>query len=206
MCISTAGSLTLITSTLTSVVQSTVTIPAPTMASPTAPASAPASTPSAPAATACSKPNVNGQYGCPEQCPLDLSKGPFEFPHLLQINGQNGYFGEVNATAKTDFTFDIPASLAGKTCNAYFAIPNKSMLVTSDFSLTSAPGGEVHFSCAGKPAASFAPAAGMSELVYSAPCPAGQAVTFEMTADNGVDFRWFQDYNACAIGLYVVPS
>jgi hypothetical protein len=125
---------------------------------------------------------------------------------LLKTNGVNGYFGQVDDKTSVSATFDIPYSLAGKTCSTYFAIPQKSMLVTADYTLSAANGSMIHVSSEGKETAAFAPKAGEKYLVGSGPCAAGKAVTFDMAASKGASLRWFQDWNACALGLFVVPS
>jgi hypothetical protein len=92
-------------------------------------------------------------------------------------------------------------------CNTYFAIPQKSMLVTADYTLSaSSPDAKIVVSSNGKETASFAPKAGEKYLVGSEVCQAGKAVSFEMKAMKGVGLKWFQDWNACALGLFVVPA
>ncbi|PZC89211.1 But2 multi-domain protein [Pyrenophora tritici-repentis] len=76
-------------------------------------------------------------------CPEDLF-GPYEYPHLIipvsssspsEPSGSS-YNGQVSATTCTLFNFDIPASMAGKSCSTIFMLPLKSELETSDYKLS----------------------------------------------------------------------
>ncbi|KAI0870422.1 ubiquitin 3 binding protein But2 C-terminal domain-containing protein [Hypoxylon argillaceum] len=165
-------------------------------------------------------------------CPGDLSPGAYEFPHLIipldsanpSFTAGTSYFGAVNATVSTAFTFDIPTSATGKTCTAVFYLPTQSQLETSSYNLTGS--GAVRFarlegavsegtSYASLPAVAEAYnettlVPGNAYTVAALACPAGGSVTFEMSGagggGNATDFRYFQDYNPCPIGLYVTVS
>lgn len=80
------------------------------------------------------------------------------------------------------------------------------MLVTSDYTLDVAGDAKIVVSSEGKQTAAFVPKAGEKFLVASGECEAGKAVSFEMVATEGVSLRWFQDWNACALGAFVVPQ
>ncbi|KAL1641493.1 hypothetical protein SLS58_005998 [Diplodia intermedia] len=83
----------------------------------------------------------------PSSCPPNLS-GPYEFPHLIipisrtspTTSFPTSYNGTVSPTTSSLFNFDIPASLAGKTCSLVFLLPRKADLVTSDYTLSGAGG------------------------------------------------------------------
>lgn len=80
--------------------------------------------------------------------------------------------------------------------------------MTSDYTLSVAKdGAKIYFESEGKTLTSFSPnPVDQKWLVKSEDCQAGKAVTYEMFADAGVSLRWFQDWNACALGLFVVPE
>jgi hypothetical protein len=44
---------------------------------------------------------------------------------------------------------------------------------------------------------------GSSTLVESFACPAGEAVSFEMSAVGDTDLYFFQDWNPSPVGLYI---
>ena len=139
-------------------------------------------------------------------CPLDLP-ADYQYPHLLEVNGVNGYFGQVDKNSNTSFTFDIPQSYAGKTCNTYFALPAKSKLVTADYTLSLSDGSKISFESEGKQLTSFVPnPVDQKWLVKSEKCQAGKAVEYNMYSSASLSLRYFQDWNACALGLFVVPS
>ena len=52
---------------------------------------------------------------------------------------------------------------------------------------------------------SWVPVEGSVFEVASGMCNAGGQVTFSM-ASEGVSFSWFQDYNPCPIGLFIIPE
>jgi hypothetical protein len=49
-------------------------------------------------------------------------------------------------------------------------------------------------------------APGNAYKVSSFSCPAGKAVSYEMSAVGDTALKYFQDYNPCAIGMWVVPT
>lgn len=156
---------------------------------------------------AASTPAVAPVAESSSKCPLDLKAGTFEYPHLLEVNGVNGYFGGVNSTANTTFTFDIPASDKGKMCNTYFILPAKGTMETSDYQLTTAGDAKIHVSESKHgEVASFIPKEDEDWLVFSEECPAGGQIKYNMGAEKGINLSWFQDYNPCAVGMYVIVS
>jgi hypothetical protein len=167
--------------------------PASSKPASSAPASSkPASSAPAPSATAAGK------------CPLDLKAGAYEYPHGLRVNGVNGYNLVVDKNTKTDVVFDIPQADAGKTCNTYFALPNKSDLVTSSYSLSGA--GAINVMKDGKVVSSFTPQPNNAYLIESGKCAAGQSVTYTFSTADSVAYSGFNDYNACALGAFVTVA
>jgi len=160
-------------------------------------------------------------------CPMDLPSG-FEFPHLIvpidsskpSAAAGTSYFGEVSSTVSSLFNFDIPASDAGKQCTLWFLLPAQAQLTTSSFTLSGS--GSVDFASLASVATqattfASAPAVaadlgqvtlvpGNAYKVATFECPAGKTVSYEMKAVGDTAFKFFQDYNPCPIGLYIVPS
>jgi hypothetical protein len=130
------------------------------------------------------------------------------------------YFGTVNKEISSTFNFDIPPSYSGMTCELVFGFPLQSQLQTSSFTF-SGPGG-VDFAMLSGPVSltttfdtvpaikkdygitTIAPGNGYS--IASFACPAGKVAAFSMSASDGTSLSYFQDYNPCPIGLYIVPS
>jgi len=170
--------------------------PASSKPASSAPASSKASgSAPAPSATAAGK-----------KCPLDLKTGAFEYPHALRVNGVNGYNITVKRDTKTDVTFDIPQADAGKTCNTYFSLPNRSDLETADYSLTLVDGAKINVSKDGKVVNSFTPESGKAYLIESGKCAAGQAITYTFSTGDSVELNLFNDYNPCALGAFVTVA
>ncbi|KAI9665174.1 MAG: hypothetical protein M1831_002184 [Alyxoria varia] len=192
----------------------------PSQTAPSIPVSyAPSQAPPSPAESP--KPNPSGV------CPLDLPP-TFEFPHYMvpvdtskpEYTSPNSYHGYVSPTSTTILTFDIPPSLSGRTCHAYFALPKHGQMETSEFTLSGS--GSFEFAELAGPAlahglkpadipaterhlGSWTPTEGSVHEVASGMCNAGGRVTFSM-ASKGLNFSWFQDYNPCPIGLYIIPE
>jgi hypothetical protein len=160
-------------------------------------------------------------------CPLNLPSN-YEFPHLIvPIDSSSPstavgtqLFGTVTSTVSSLFNFDIPSSDSGKTCTLYFSLPTQAQLVTSSFTL-SGPGSlsfaSLKTTASGSTTFNNAPAIasqlgtvtaipGNAYKVTSFSCPAGQAMGFEVSSVGGTSFKWFQDFNPCAIGLFIIPS
>ncbi|KIE03889.1 GPI anchored cell wall protein, partial [Metarhizium majus ARSEF 297] len=159
-----------------------------------------------------------------KSCPANLN-GVYEFPHLIvSVDKSNpdkaagtSFFGEVTSSISSIFNFDIPAADAGKTCTLVFLFPRQDELTTSSFTFSG--DGKIDFSLLNSPATQGTTwnnqpgkktdygittvAPGNSYTIASFPCPAGQAIGFEMSDCGNTNFRYFQDYNPSPIGLYI---
>lgn len=169
--------------------------------------SAPASSKPASSAPASSKPasSVPAPSATPAgKCPLNLVAGAYEYPHALRVNGVNGYNLVVDKNTKTEVVFDIPGADAGKTCNTYFTLPNKSDLVTTSYTLSGA--GAINVMKDGKVVSSFTPQAGNAYLIESGKCASGQSVTYTFSTTDSVSYSGFNDYNPCALGAFVTVA
>jgi hypothetical protein len=127
------------------------------------------------------------------------------------------YNGTANGNVCSLFNFDIPQSYSGQTCSLVFLFPKQMDLQTSSY--TSSGSGGLEFSGCMTPASqstswsnkgTCAPlmtvpnvAPGNSYNIMSAPCPAGQTVTYQMCATGSLSLNYFQDYNPSPIGAYV---
>ncbi|TGJ78219.1 hypothetical protein E0Z10_g10544 [Xylaria hypoxylon] len=180
--------------------------------------------------TSSSASSSTGTPGPGESCPGYLS-GAYQYPHLIiPVDSSNAdsapgtsYFGEVTSTVSSAFNFDIPQSASGKTCNLVFYFPTQSQLETSSYNFTGS--GVVDFSrlstavtastsYSSLPSVSksygeqtLAPGSGYD--ITSFPCPAGEAIAFEISAaegDTSTNFRYFQDWNPCPLGLFITMS
>ncbi|KAL9108836.1 MAG: hypothetical protein Q9227_006493 [Pyrenula ochraceoflavens] len=158
-------------------------------------------------------------------CATTLGAG-FEFPHLIvpvnsaQPSTQYGttYSPHFSPTISSLFNFDIPSNDAGKTCSLVFLLPAQDQLRTSSFTLSGAGGISVNAlsspatnsttfnsvpSSSGTVGNVQSVTPGNSYVVASAPCAAGQAVGYEVTATETLDLEYFQDSDQPPIGLYV---
>ena len=172
------------------------------------------STGSSPAAPATS----GGQTSF--SCPPDLS-GHFEFPHGIQIVSASdntvvqsqSYFGEINDTVSTVYTFDIPYSLAGMTCTSIFLFPQLSQMETSSFNETNGSSGALKFELLSGPL-NTSPTVQYTNVIDATPgnsyvvgsyypCHAGQQRVFEVSSVGSYSLSYFQDYNPSPIGLYI---
>jgi len=148
-------------------------------------------------------------------CPNNLS-GAYQYPHLIvpvssaAPNKTFGtqYFATVNSTTSTIFNFDIPESYSGMTCDFIFTLPAKSLLETTDYTLTS--GGSIAVSQLSTPATqatsynnvpstkavtTIPVTVGTQQIITSGPCAAGQTLSYEFSAASGLDITWFEDWN-----------
>ncbi|THV78596.1 hypothetical protein D6D27_09142 [Aureobasidium pullulans] len=172
--------------------------------------SAPASSKPASSAPASSK--ASGSAPAPsatpagKKCPLELKAGSFEYPHALRVNGVNGYNLTVSRDTKTDVVFDIPQADAGKTCNTYFTLPNRSDLETADYSVTLVDGAKINVMRDGKTVSSFVPESGKAVLIESGKCAAGQAVTYTFSTGDSLTLNAFVDYNPCPLGTFITVA
>ncbi|THZ78727.1 hypothetical protein D6C84_08134 [Aureobasidium pullulans] len=172
--------------------------------------SAPASSKPASSAPASSK--ASGSAPAPsatpagKKCPLDLKAGSFEYPHALRVNGVNGYNITVKRDTKTDVVFDIPQVDAGKTCNTYFTLPNRSDLETSDYSLSLVDGAKINVIKDGKTITSFTPQPNNAYLIESGKCAAGQSVAYTFSTGDSIELNLFSDYNPCPLGAFITVA
>jgi hypothetical protein len=130
------------------------------------------------------------------------------------------YFGTINSEISSLFNFDIPPSYSGMTCDLTFTFPTQSQLQTSSFTFSGS--GDIDFALLSKAVTlqttfntvpevkkdygTTTVAPGNAYKIASFACPAGEAIGFEMKSENGTELSYFQDYNPCPIGLYIVPS
>ena len=115
----------------------------------------------------------------------------------------------MSSTISTLFNFDIPNSLAGKTCSLIFLFPKLEDLETSSWSFSG--DGNINFaqlSAIAESTTSFSNvpsvaqdlgtitvSPGNSYLVSTFSCPAGQAVSYQMKNAGSTDFDFFEDWN-----------
>jgi hypothetical protein len=158
-------------------------------------------------------------------CPAALT-GAYQTPHaIIPINKDQPstsygtqYNPDFSPSKSTIFTFDVPASYAGKQCSLVFLFPKKSDLQTSDFT-TSGSGG-LSFDLLKSPAplsVSYAtcpavmshlgdvPSAmpGNSYTVNSYACPAGTTQSVLVSSTGGLSLNFFEDWNPSPIGVFI---
>jgi hypothetical protein len=128
----------------------------------------------------------------------------------------DSYNGQISPDISTIFNFDVPSSYTG-TCSLVFLFPEQSQLETSSYtfsgdgaidfkqlswvaskSTTYASQGSVETDFGVK---SVTP--GSWTVAATFPCPAGQTVSYELSAASGTSLTFFQDYNPSPIGLYI---
>ncbi|KAI9674846.1 MAG: hypothetical protein M1829_003586 [Trizodia sp. TS-e1964] len=156
----------------------------------------------------------------PSSCPLTLSNGAFEFPHLIvpisPLSPTTAYgtvfAPSISPTRTALFAFDIPPTAAGKTCTLVFLFPLQSALRTSSFSLGGAASALLAFARLAAPpdlgttfATRPAPGAdygavrvvpGNAYGVVSGACEAGARVGYSLAAaDAESELTYFQDWN-----------
>lgn len=161
-------------------------------------------------------------------CPGDLTQGGYTAPGLIipiDSSSPDSAYGTqydayVNSTTSTIFTFDVPANYTGKQCTLSFFFPTQSQLETSSF--TESGNGSVAFkqlssgtseSTTYNTAPTVTKTLGTESLApgnaYSfsiGECSAGETLTYEMVSSGSYSLEYFQDYNPCPIGLWVIPS
>ncbi|CAD6439887.1 069a6c25-a65f-45c7-97aa-be8576ca7ea9 [Sclerotinia trifoliorum] len=158
-------------------------------------------------------------------CPTNLD-GTYTSPNLIipvssaSPNTPYGtsYFGVVNSTVSSLFNFDIPASYASKKCSLVFLFPTQDMLETSSYTFSGS--GAINFkqlsttvtlsstyNSIGSTKTDFGSKTstpGTWTVVDTFDCPAGKAISFEMsTGGSNTNLRWFEDYNPSPIGLFI---
>ena len=182
-------------------------------------AAAPASTAApSPSASSAAAPTPSAS-SAPKTCPAALT-GNYQYPHLIipvsssSPNTAEGtsYNGTITPTTSSIFNFDIPTSYAGQTCSLIFLLPESSQLETSAYSLSGS--GAIDFASlngvatqsttyANAPAVATdygatTVAPGGSYTIATFSCPAGEAVSYELSSSGGTDLEYFQDYNPSA--------
>jgi hypothetical protein len=153
------------------------------------------------------------------------TSGNYQYPHLIvPISSSSpttaagtSYFGTISSNTSTIFNFDIPLSYSGSTCNLIFLLPLLSELETSSYTFSGTGG--VDFSQLSlaateattrdntpsvmKDLGEFTLSEGSSTLVESFACPAGESLSFEMSAVGDTYLYFFQDWNPSPLGLYI---
>ncbi|KAH0124413.1 hypothetical protein KCU67_g17729, partial [Aureobasidium melanogenum] len=128
----------------------------------------------------------------------------------------NAYVGQGNSTI---FTFDVPQSYQGKQCEVIFTYPTQSQLETSfveskgnggiDFKqLKNAADESVTFANQPAVAKDFGEkgvSTGNAYTITTGDCAVG-SISYELTATGDYETSWFQDWNPCPIGLWVVAN
>ncbi|KEQ75644.1 hypothetical protein M436DRAFT_41835 [Aureobasidium namibiae CBS 147.97] len=129
----------------------------------------------------------------------------------------NAYVGNGNSTI---FSFDVPQSYEGKQCEVIFTFPTQSQLETSfvsesgnggiDFKqLKSAADEKTTFNNQPAVAKDFGEkgvSTGNAYTITTGDCAVGQTISYELTATGDYQASWFQDWNPCPIGLWVVAN
>ncbi|KAH8816453.1 ubiquitin 3 binding protein But2 C-terminal domain-containing protein [Xylogone sp. PMI_703] len=155
----------------------------------------------------------------------DSTSGNYQYPHLIvpissstpNTAAGTSYFGTISSNTSSIFNFDIPQSYSGKTCSLIFLLPEKSQLETSDYTFSGS--GSIDFSQLSSVATqsttwsnapnvasdlgTFTITPGSSTLVKSFACPAGTAVSYELSAVGDTYLNYFQDWNPSPIGIYI---
>ena len=153
------------------------------------------------------------------------TSGNYQYPHLIIPISSNtpttasgtSYFGTISSKTSTIFNFDILSTYSGSTCSLIFLLPLPSQLETSSYTFSGSGGVTFEqLSAAASEATSWdnAPSVekelgefvlteGSSTLVESFECPAGETVTFEMSAVGDTYLYYFQDWNPSPFGLYI---
>lgn len=165
----------------------------------------------------------------PNTCPLYLPKNDYESPHLIvpvsRISPHASMGNTYSPTMSpndiaTIFNFDIPTSRSEQTCSLFFTFPTQSQLVTSSYSF--AGPGSFEFSSyeygvgavsettwATQPLMSnfstilIGVVPGTSHLVWSGSCGKGGVYSWRMKSLDSC-LWYFQDFNLCAIGAYML--
>lgn len=164
-----------------------------------------------------------------QNCPLYLPSNNFEFPHLIVPISQvsphailgNSFTPAVSPNDfATIFNFDIPASRTGQTCTLYFSFPTQSQLVTTSYTywgagtfsfvqyqnntgVTATTTWNTQPSASGSQSVTLTQVApGRAYKVWTGTCPVG-LLSWRMSSTDSCMW-YFQDFNECAIGVYIV--
>lgn len=153
---------------------------------------------------------------------------------IVPINNSNialghSYFATVTPNGyATIFNFDIPLSRANQQCSLYFTFPRHDQMTTSDFkwegsnSSTESPGtlqfvqyvyntGATDATTGNsQPPLGAGPTVNLNGVlpgnayhVWSGSCGSGGVMSWRMSSSDS-SLNYFQDWNLCAIGLWVV--
>jgi hypothetical protein len=167
----------------------------------------------------------SGTGNCPRDLPgMDSYLKPrliipvnSESPDTAYGTQYNAYVGNGNSTI---FSFDVPQSYAGKQCELIFTYPTQSQLETSfvsesgnggiDFKLLkNAADEKTTFNNQPAVAKDFGEkgvSTGNAYSITTGDCAVGQTISYELTATGDYLSSWFQDWNPCPIGLWVVAN
>ncbi|THW86717.1 hypothetical protein D6D18_07475 [Aureobasidium pullulans] len=129
----------------------------------------------------------------------------------------NAYIGNGNSTI---FDFDIPQSYKGKQCELVFTFPTQSQLETSFVSesgnggvefkqLKEAADEKTTFNTQPGVTKNFGEkgvSTGNAYSITTGDCAVGQTISYELTATGDKTIEFFQDYNPCSIGLWVIAN
>lgn len=129
----------------------------------------------------------------------------------------NAYIGNGNITI---FDFDIPQSYKGKQCELVFTFPTQAQLETSFVSesgnggvefkqLKEAADEKTTFNTQPGVTKSFGEkgvSTGNAYSITTGDCAVGQTISYELTATGDKTIEFFQDYNPCPIGLWVIAN
>lgn len=92
---------------------------------------------------------------------------------------------------------------AGKTCDLNFMLPSHGQMETSEFTMTGSGAMQFSPSDSSMSAGSMNAAAGTMSTISSQACKPGK-VSVTMSGTGSMQLSYFQDFNPCPIGLYVV--
>ena len=178
-----------------------------------------------------SQPKARDTSACPYYLPEGNYEFPHL---IVPINNTgiaigHSYFVDVSpGNCSTIFNFDIPSSRGAQQCSVYFTFPRHDQLVTTDFkwngnnTSTEGPGTLQLVQYAyntgatdattGNTQPPFGPDApitlngaqpGISYKLWSGSCGGGGVMSWRLSSPDSYLY-YFQDWNACAIGLWVV--
>ncbi|KEQ80536.1 hypothetical protein M438DRAFT_281317 [Aureobasidium pullulans EXF-150] len=178
-----------------------------------APSSAPASS-APPATTAVS---VSTATQAPSLSPRLIIPVDSNNPDTAYGTQYNAYIGNGNSTI---FDFDIPQSYKGKQCELVFTFPTQSQLETSFVSesgnggvefkqLKEAADEKTTFNTQPGVTKNFGEkgvSTGNAYSITTGDCAVGQTISYELTATGDKTIEFFQDYNPCPIGLWVIAN
>lgn len=168
---------------------------------------------------------------CPYYLPEGSYEFPHLIVPIDNSNTAHGrsYFAKVTPNDfATIFNFDIPASRANQQCSLYFTFPRHDQLTTSNFqwngsdSSSETPGSLQLIRFAyntgasdsttgtsqpllgpGPPIDLYPVAPGNSYKAWSGSCGSGGVMSWRLSSCDS-SLNYFQDWNPCAIGLWVV--